>query len=197
MQTDREPRSWPRLHHRSRAGQPTVGYKATDDFGLAEMRIHREVQRSKGPRMPREVGVPVRRASRATSPLQCPWKGNRCVDLRPLKLAKVTKVTIQLEAIDFRGSAPGKSASALVFQVTIKRYSRALSRSGSKSRTTDGDHPAAARRSGSMIPTFKRGKVSVCQIASVCRRVLCRRLSRLRTGGVRSRDRCSQRGSQR
>lgn len=127
LQTDREPRVSAAVvtDRVLPTATPTLGYKATDDFGLAELRLHREVLRADqsgdGPGTEKSV-VSVRKVDAQTQPvLQLPLEGETLrVDLRSLKLEKGDKVTIMLEAIDYRGKTKGKSALSepLVFQVT-------------------------------------------------------------------------------
>jgi len=128
LQTDREPRVSAAIvtDRVLPTALPTLGYKATDDFGLSELRLHREVVRADQSHAngPEKSVVSMRKlkVDSETEPvLQLPLAGETLrVDLRPLKLEKGDRVTIMLEAIDYRGKTPGKSALSepLVFQVT-------------------------------------------------------------------------------
>jgi len=128
LQTDREPRVSAAIvtDRILPTATPTLGYKATDDFGLAELRLHREVQRgdqSAGSASEKSVvSMKKLKVDADSEPvLQLPLAGETLkIDLRSLKLEKGDKVTIMLEAIDYRGKTKGKSALSepLVFQVT-------------------------------------------------------------------------------
>lgn len=107
------------------AARPTVSYGATDDYGLALVKLNRQVMRASGET--EESTIVVRTAKEGAGKgnagkeeAPAVLRGSYTVDLKPLKLVKGDEVRLTLEAVDFRGGQPGKSATSdpLVFQVT-------------------------------------------------------------------------------
>ena len=100
--------------------QPTIAYKATDDFGLAEVKLHFEILRADGTTEQKAgESIKVQAADQPVTLLPLEPVGLK-VPLAPLKLAKGDMVRVTVEAVDYRGATPGKSASSepVVFQVT-------------------------------------------------------------------------------
>src|SRR5690606_17972348 len=98
--------------------RPSVIYGATDDYGVARLRILREVIAEDGAR--RQPLPPVE------IPLVGPLASLQdayALDLAALKLTKGDQLKLTLEAVDFRGSLEGKSSLSepLVLQVTDKQ----------------------------------------------------------------------------
>lgn len=101
--------------------KPKVGYEATDDFGVAEVRLHCRVERQAGGRQdyteviqqadPRKPAVALR--------------GSHVVDLAALApLEKGDRILIDLEVADYRGDLPAQTASLaepIVLRVTDER----------------------------------------------------------------------------
>ncbi len=96
---------------------PSIVYGATDDYGLAAVRVHRQVLRAG-----REAAETVEtiRTPEPQAPHPNLLRGRYALDLKPLELRKGDELKITLEAIDFRGPAPGASAfcEPIVLQVT-------------------------------------------------------------------------------
>lgn len=119
LKADRGPRVSGALvtQHVLPTAKPLITYGAADDFGIAKLRLHRQVVRQDGATQDDTVDVPLgverEKIVQGRSPL----------DLASLKLAKGDQVKLTLEAIDFRGTLPGKSALSepLVLQVTDER----------------------------------------------------------------------------
>src|SRR5215469_13174081 len=59
------------------------------------------------------IWIPLRRR-------QLPWKRTFPLDLAPLRLTKGDRLTVTLEAVDYRGEAHGQSGSSepIVFEIT-------------------------------------------------------------------------------
>jgi hypothetical protein len=97
--------------------QPTISWGAADDFGLAELRLQRQITRANGE--VEQAVETIRQIPPAEQP-QTNLRGRFALDLRPLAVAKGDEVRVTLEAIDFRGTETGSSARSdpIVFQVT-------------------------------------------------------------------------------
>ena len=96
---------------------PSIEYGATDDYGIAAIRIHRQVLRAGGET---EQSVSTLRKIPVQEQPQDQVRGSHKLPLAALKLAKGDEVRVTLEAIDYRGPTSGKSAKSepLVFTVT-------------------------------------------------------------------------------
>lgn len=96
---------------------PTIAYGASDDYGLATLKIHRQVVRAGGAIEQSEATIT---SVPAADQPQDQLRGSYKLSLAQLKLVKGDEVRVTLEAIDYRGSVAGKSARSepLVLQVT-------------------------------------------------------------------------------
>jgi hypothetical protein len=98
-------------------GRPTISYGAADDYGIAQIRVLRQVSRQDGRMADDTLGVPLdgtpEKLVRGTFPLE----------LTSLKLAKGDQLRVTFEAVDYRGTLMGKSALSepLILQVTDER----------------------------------------------------------------------------
>lgn len=99
------------------AARPGIVWGAADDFGVAEIRLRKEVTRAGGDV---EQSVDVVRRIPASEQPQPSLRGRYAFDLKPLSLAKGDQVRVTLEAVDYRGDQSGSSAQSesLIFQVT-------------------------------------------------------------------------------
>lgn len=99
------------------AAKPSIAYGATDDYGLAELRILWQITRPGGETEQSSATIKKRGANEVP---QATWRGRHILDLRPFKLVKGNEVRVTLEAVDERGDRPGTSALSepIVFQVT-------------------------------------------------------------------------------
>ncbi len=99
------------------AARPVIVWGATDDYGLALIRLLKQVTRKNGEIEP-STDV-VREVPENEQP-QVRLGGRYTLDLGPLLLSKGDQVRVTLEAVDFRGDHPGTPAQSepLVFQVT-------------------------------------------------------------------------------
>jgi hypothetical protein len=100
------------------AAKPKVSYDAADDYGIAHLRVHRQVARA-GSDVTEEdvIEVPLDQERQKL------LRGRLPLDLSSLKLVKGDELKITLEAVDYRGSRQGKSALSepLVLEVTDER----------------------------------------------------------------------------
>lgn len=104
------------------AARPTISYGATDDFGLAALKVNIAIQRGRG-EMEQIIDSVVTIPPAETKTF---IRGSHVLDLKTFSLLKGDEVRVTLEAFDFRGvdgrgePLPGKSALSepLVFQVT-------------------------------------------------------------------------------
>ena len=118
IKTDRPPRVTAALvtQHVLPTGKPRITYGAADDYGVAQLRVNRQILREDGTTEEDTVEIPIGEPQKLV-------QGRFPLDLSPLKLAKGDQLKITLEAHDYRGDAPGKSAisEALVLHVTDER----------------------------------------------------------------------------
>ncbi len=111
---------------------PRIAYGATDDYGVARLRIPRQVIRQED--KSDEEGATAGAKPAAKTPedvVDIPLKAGRPkvvqgrykLDLAPLKLAKGDQLKLTLEAIDYRGQRQGVSATSepITLQVTDER----------------------------------------------------------------------------
>ncbi len=96
---------------------PMVMYKAIDDYGLSRIILHRTVRHADANETHHETII--------ARPKDTPAKFAQWHELKlaPLGLAKGDRVTITLEAVDFRGDLPGRSGRSdpIRFQVTDRQ----------------------------------------------------------------------------
>lgn len=97
--------------------KPKISIGATDDYGLAKLRMIQEVRHENGETDRTTADVETIPAARQP---QTSYKGRYTADLKTLKLVKGDTLTLTLEAIDYRGDLEGKSAASepLVLEVT-------------------------------------------------------------------------------
>jgi hypothetical protein len=101
------------------AARPMISYGASDDYGVARLSLRRQVVRMGGAAeesLETILEVPAGQEARTL-------RGTHALDLAPLKLKAGDRLTIAVEALDFRGTLPGKPALSepLVFDVTDER----------------------------------------------------------------------------
>ena len=97
--------------------KPRISFGASDDYGIAKIRVLQEIVRENGETERSTVDVetvPVAQQPQTT------FKGRYVADFKQLKLAKGDQLKLTLEAIDYRGNLEGKPASSepLVLEVT-------------------------------------------------------------------------------
>ncbi len=97
--------------------KPNISIGATDDYGLAKIRIVQEVRHEDGKV---DQSIAVVETIAANQQPQTTYKGRYTADLKKLKLAKGDTLTLTLEAIDYRGDLEGKPSASepLVLEVT-------------------------------------------------------------------------------
>ena len=97
--------------------EPALSWGATDDYGLALVRLTWKVIPAAGE--PRENSIVLREGS-AAEPLGTALRGRRRFPLSPLKLSGGDEVRLTLEAVDDRGPRPGSvtRSEPIVLQVT-------------------------------------------------------------------------------
>jgi hypothetical protein len=119
IKTDRPPKVTALVitQHVLPSGKPRITYGAADDYGVAELRILRQILREDGAVEEDTVEIPI--GDHAEKLVQ----GRYPLDLSALKLVKGDQLKITLEARDFRGDLPGKTATSepLVLHVTDER----------------------------------------------------------------------------
>ncbi len=119
IQPDRPPRVAAGLitRHVLPTARPRLSYSASDDYGLAALKIHYQVARTEGDAEEREEPIPLP-ATRQDS-----LRGEYSLNLEDLKVVKDDQVTVFLEAVDFRGSLSGESSRSepLVLHITDER----------------------------------------------------------------------------
>ena len=127
IQADRIPRiSWIRGKHSTSAAKservlatakPPILFDAKDDYGIATIRLHRQVVRHKGEI---EQGVDTLVSVDEKQQPRPGLNGQHVLDLQALKLNIGDEVRFTLEAIDYRGGRPGQSALSepIVLQIT-------------------------------------------------------------------------------
>jgi hypothetical protein len=97
--------------------RPKISFGATDDYGLAKIRIIQEVTRENGETQ--RLVSDVETIPQEQQP-QTGYKGQYAADLKQMKLVKGDQLKLTLEAIDYRGDQEGKAATSepLVLEVT-------------------------------------------------------------------------------
>jgi hypothetical protein len=124
---DRPPRiaAAAKYRHVLPTATPRVLYRAVDDYGISRIVLHRTVSHADDPNETQSsatievfAGRPIRIPPRdGASPLE------HALGLGALKLLKGDRVTIVLEAVDYRGDSPGRGGSSdpITFLVTDKQ----------------------------------------------------------------------------
>jgi hypothetical protein len=99
------------------AAQPGIAWGAADDYGLAEIRLHRQITRQTGEI---DQAIDVVQNVVAKDQPQTSLRGRYVLNLAPLSLSKGDQVRVTLEAVDYRGDQSGMTAQSepVVFQVT-------------------------------------------------------------------------------
>ncbi|MBS0210883.1 MAG: hypothetical protein JSS27_18220 [Planctomycetes bacterium] len=119
IKADRPPRVTAAVvtQHVLPTGKPRISFGSTDDFGLASLRVRCLIQRADGTSDESTFEVPL------AEPLPRLAQGRWPFELRDLKLMKGDQLKVTLEATDWRGKTPGKTASSepLVLHVTDER----------------------------------------------------------------------------
>jgi hypothetical protein len=119
IKADRPPRVTAAVvtEHVLPTARPSVSYGANDDYGLARLRLRRQVVRQSGETSNDTIDVPL------TSSGQPSVRGRLPIDLASLELVKGDQLKLTFEALDFRGQLPGKIALSepLVLHVTDER----------------------------------------------------------------------------
>lgn len=97
--------------------KPKISIGATDDYGLAKIRIIQEVIHENGETHHSTVDV---EAIPVAQQPQTAYRSRYSADLKSLKLTKGDQLKLTLEAIDYRGDVTGQSAVSepLVLEVT-------------------------------------------------------------------------------
>lgn len=98
------------------AANPTINFAAVDDYGVAQIKVLREVIRGSEAKSLGAVQIPVKEPSKAL-------RDTFSLNLSGLNLAKGDKLRITLEATDYRGDVAGKTSVSepVVLQVTDKQ----------------------------------------------------------------------------
>ena len=99
------------------SARPRVAYGATDDYGIALLRVHFHVARINGESEEFVKDIEVVPPERQP---QTVLRGTYSLDLSPLKLVKGEELKVVLEAFDYRGELPPKSnvSEPLILHVT-------------------------------------------------------------------------------
>ncbi|HEX4129433.1 MAG TPA: hypothetical protein VHZ24_05275 [Pirellulales bacterium] len=99
-------------------GKPRLTFEASDDFGIARLRVRRQIQHEDGSTASDLVEIP-----RGTAAAERVLQGRYALDLSGLKLIKGDQLRVTVEATDARGRKPGKLgvSEPLVFHVTDER----------------------------------------------------------------------------
>jgi len=98
--------------------KPPIHYRASDDHGITQLTAHLDVTRKDG-RTEDRRSLPLRSLPQPLRRDQLPFKGVFPLALEQLGLEKGDRLTVVLEAIDYRGSAAGQSALSepIVFEI--------------------------------------------------------------------------------
>jgi hypothetical protein len=119
MKSDRPPRIMAGIISKRilPGAKPKISFGATDDYGIAKVRVLQEVLRANGET--EQSTTDVETIPESQQP-QTSYKGRYTADFKQLKLAKGDQLKLTLEAIDYRGNLEGKSATSepLVLEVT-------------------------------------------------------------------------------
>lgn len=119
IKADRPPRVTAAVvtQHVLPTGKPRISFGATDDYGIADIRMRCLIQRADGTSDEVTSDLPLQEPTPRLAQGRWPF------DLRELKLVKGDQLKVTLEATDWRGDTPGKmsSSESLVFFVTDER----------------------------------------------------------------------------
>jgi hypothetical protein len=96
---------------------PRITFGAADDYGLSRLTAQLQISRADGATETRAVEI---RAVPTKDQPQTALRGDYALDLSPYQLAKGDELKVTLEAFDYRGDSPAKSAFSepLVLEVT-------------------------------------------------------------------------------
>jgi hypothetical protein len=99
--------------------KPPLHYRATDDYGIAQLLAHLDVTRKDGQTETRRT-VSMQALPKPLLREQLPFKGVFPLDLAALRLAKGDRLSVTLEAVDYRGTVEGQStlSDPIVFEIT-------------------------------------------------------------------------------
>ena len=99
--------------------KPPILYRATDDYGIAKLSVLLDVTRKDG-RTEDRRSVPMRSLPEPLLRDKLPFKDVYPLELASLQLSKGDRLTVTLEAVDYRGPLGGQSATSepFVFEIT-------------------------------------------------------------------------------
>jgi hypothetical protein len=112
------------------SARPVVGFRVTDDFGIARSLLHLSVQRQHNEVLAADSPPEPTSADLRTQeiPLEAAWlpadklpyHGRYEVNMAALELSKGDQVKLTIEAVDYRGETPGKStlSEAVVLDIS-------------------------------------------------------------------------------
>jgi hypothetical protein len=119
IKADRPPRVTAAVvtEHVLPTARPSLSYGASDDYGLARLRLHRQIVRADGGTSDDTIEVPLETRGQKTV------RSHFSLELSSLELVKGDQLKLTFEALDFRGDTPGKTALSepLVLHVTDER----------------------------------------------------------------------------
>ncbi|HJN10182.1 MAG TPA: hypothetical protein QF564_15960 [Pirellulaceae bacterium] len=132
LRSDRSPTATMELVHRVvlPSARPVVGFRVTDDFGIARSLLHLSVQRQHNEVLAADSPPEPTSADLRTQeiPLEAAWlpadklpyHGRYEVNMAALELSKGDQVKLTIEAVDYRGETPGKStlSEAVVLDIS-------------------------------------------------------------------------------
>jgi len=98
--------------------KPRISFGATDDYGIAHVRLIQEVIHESGETEPETVTeIPLTKGQKTA---RLSLRGNHQAELKPLQLVKGDQVKLTLEAVDDRGTLPGKSSRSepVILEIT-------------------------------------------------------------------------------
>jgi hypothetical protein len=101
------------------SARPPLYYRATDDYGIAKLLAHLDITRKDGQMETRRT-LAMQPLAKPLLREQLPFKGTYQLDLAALQLVKGDRLTVTLEAVDYRGTAEGQSGQSdpVVFEIT-------------------------------------------------------------------------------
>lgn len=99
------------------AAKPSLAYGATDDYGIADLRLRRQIVRLGGGI---DEGVSTIESATGNQSPPTAMSGRHVIDLKPLALVKGDEVRLTLEALDYRGERLGSigQSETLILRVT-------------------------------------------------------------------------------
>lgn len=137
VQPDRAPSGSLQLIHRVVLpnAKPVVRYRVLDDYGIAKIVLRAEVERPQNGRLPTSAAEELPAEHEASlwsgpaplGPGQLPYESQYAIDFAPLKLAKGDRVTLTLEATDYRGEASGATLKSEPVAIEISDEAGVLS----------------------------------------------------------------------